>query len=1152
MIDRATAESLLDLGSRQPGGDLARRQLDGAVALHNILEREGTAYLADEVGMGKTYIALATAALFRHFNPRFSVLVIAPRANIQAKWIREYHAFVAHHLRFADLRNRGADGRPVRPPVSCENLPELLREVTLDPHRDFFTRLTSFSMPVHQGTGGERDAVRPWRDAIRAALPWIDRSALDLRNVEQFKGDVARAINCGLPTFDLVIVDEAHHLKHGFTPGVAARNAVLAGVFGRAGAGDDPRRFRGYGPRAARVLFLSATPIEESYRHLWNQLDVFGFGDRFPALAAGDPVAAKRDARRIVVRRVRELEIAGETFTKNGYRREWRGGGMSTHDEPIRIEDARQRLSVALVQKKVAETLGHERFNSSFQTGMLASFESFLETAATSRGDDGGGAFDDSGQAEDATEREGVDVAAVDRIARHHRRTFGAELPHPKMDRLVDALSDAWRTGRKALVFVRRVASVRELKRKLDERYDAWLLARLAAGVPPVARRRLARIERDYREERLKAIEAGASSRGDDSGGGSDTFFAWFFRGEGPPRVTSGANIQQRFGQASSIYGTFFEMHHVADLLGGCPPAEVPARLAAALGVTAPVLRDGLRSRARRYLTRAKKHGRGELFEAAQAAAFEWLGEVGGDRADEASGIWRERFAGSLARPHADEAPDVDRFLVIPTFFTELATRPELRERIWPASAGGIAIGFRERFLRAQLLAAAARLGHAFIDLYLVVLERIGSLDRGAQEEIEAGGDATSGLDTIHAYLDLLGRQMADAGREWSAFDELSQVASHYRLIVDVNLPEFGAAATSETSLAEARRLAATLLGRQQPVGGMSGDVNRTMVRQFRMPGYPLVLISTDLLQEGEDLHTFCSEVVHYGISWTPSSIEQRIGRVDRVGSQVERRLRSLDRRPDGAERLQVYYPYLGDTVEVLQVRRVLGRVNEFLRLMHEGIVTAPRGDPRIDIGRSLLAGGGMPLAIETRLTSSFGIDPKDLVGDVRALAVEPRAADSARARFRSLFDRRWPGVEIEWSASDRDHLRFGTMRMAGRIQPFTLQIRSFGPRLLIRCTSPVGIVRHAESAERVRTEIERTPVRVAAIELDDGDTYDLSVIEDVLLATDPASDVARAASIVRRACSSADRLELALLPDRDRDLAEFRPQLEREATSDG
>ena len=41
--------------------------------------------------------------------------------------------------------------------------------------------------------------------------------------------------------------------------------------------------------------------------------------------------------------------------------------------------------------------------------------------------------------------------------------------------------------------------------------------------------------------------------------------------------------------------------------------------------------------------------------------------------------------------------------------------------------------------------------------------------------------------------------------------------------------------------------------------------------------------------------------------------------------SYSERRLSDIEELPpDGAELLQVYFPHLGDTVEVLQVQRVL------------------------------------------------------------------------------------------------------------------------------------------------------------------------------------------------------------------------------------
>ena len=166
----------------------------------------------------------------------------------------------------------------------------------------------------------------------------------------------------------------------------------------------------------------------------------------------------------------------------------------------------------------------------------------------------------------------------------------------------------------------------------------------------------------------------------------------------------------------------------------------------------------------------------------------------------------------------------------------------------------------------------------------------------------------------------------------------------------DVNAPDARVTPPVETA-----RYFGSILRQQQPVGGMSGQVNKTLVQQFRMPGYPFVLVSTDLLQEGEDLHTFCSSVLHYGTSWTPSSMEQRIGRIDRVRSQSDRRLSGTAVLPEGADRLQVYYPHLEDTVEVLQVQRVLRRMDTFLRLMHEGL-SVPKGDhQRVDVSREMI-----------------------------------------------------------------------------------------------------------------------------------------------------------------------------------------------------
>jgi hypothetical protein len=178
-----TAAELLDFGGRI-GAEAARGQLEGAVALHNILEKRRLAYLADEVGMGKTYVALGVVALFRHFAPDFRVLIIAPRANIQRKWHKELRNFVANNVQFADLRVKAVHGGLARSVVLCDSLLELVREAALDANRDFIARMSSFSL----GLGEDSERWRVRRNELLKHLPWFDRNDFDLRNKDKFKG----------------------------------------------------------------------------------------------------------------------------------------------------------------------------------------------------------------------------------------------------------------------------------------------------------------------------------------------------------------------------------------------------------------------------------------------------------------------------------------------------------------------------------------------------------------------------------------------------------------------------------------------------------------------------------------------------------------------------------------------------------------------------------------------------------------------------------------------------------------------------------------------------------------------------------------------------------------------------------------------------
>jgi len=108
------------------------------------------------------------------------------------------------------------------------------------------------------------------------------------------------------------------------------------------------------------------------------------------------------------------------------------------------------------------------------------------------------------------------------------------------------------------------------------------------------------------------------------------------------------------------------------------------------------------------------------------------------------------------------------------------------------------------------------------------------------------------------------------------------------------------------------------------------------------MPGYPYVLVTTDILKEGEDLHLYCKDVYHYGIAWNPSDMEQRTGRIDRINSACYFGLKDDDEKTFDNS-LQVFYPYLADTLEVNQVAKVFNKMNDFVNTFYDITITSER-----------------------------------------------------------------------------------------------------------------------------------------------------------------------------------------------------------------
>ena len=1132
----------------------AESQLHGTVAACNMLARNRVAYLADEVGMGKTYVALAVAGVLRHQDPASRIMIIAPRENIQRKWQKELRNFVRTNWRVEDNRLRDLHGSPVRQPVLCDRFEDLAAAVLRHDDCDPILRMTTFSASVK-----ERAARQRLRAQLLGVAPWLADKLRGRCSPEEFRDRYGMALNAIVPPLDLLIVDEGHNLRKGFGRTVANRNRLLGLALGHPGV--DAKGCDWYGPRVKRLLVLSATPFETDYAELQRQLDVLGHGDAVLRNPSGTIVGKATDlldpdrgeeekralVRELLIRRVAYLRIAGEKWSKNMYRREWRRGGYREHDQPIEIRDQRQRLVLGLVQKKVSEVLGDRRFNNAFQIGMLSSFESFLESMANSKrrrrhraDDEDEPIFDGSDQTEDAVERRGIDTGALERVVETYRDRFGGTLPHPKLDTTADALASAFETGEKSLIFVRRVATVRELVQKLNRRFDEWVHRRMLERAPMLGDEINRLFERYHRESVRSEDFLREADAADDElrpgleedEGGTESFFAWFFRGTGPADVLSGAAMHKnRFASTSTIYSTFFDDDYVSWLLGR--PADPLAALRDHLGMATEELTGRLRGLAfanyRRRSTQRLRFPRLYVFEAYQAAGLTLLAAGSEPVATRARIVLEERFSHRQTRdeeaPNAFPGPGMG--IGITTFITELVRRCELRDEIWPKEEGpDFAESFRRREQRRELLSAMSRLGAAYIDLYTTAIAGIGSFALNAQPDSESSVESLAG-----DYLDLLERQRGEEG--FHAHAELSAAANAFDSILAVNFPD-----VHRHKLEALPAYIARVMQQQVPVGGMAGGVNHRLVQQFRMPGFPLLLATTDVLQEGEDLHTFCQRVIHYGIAWTPSAVEQRTGRIDRIGSLAQRSLEGRIASPDPSELIQVHYPHLQDTVEVLQVRRVLRRLNEFLRLSHKELVVRGNGESRISIDREIHDRLGEIPNIDQLLESAFPVRAADLCGGLTPGSVHrPDVATSERL-LAEWWDRLRDELGVEEFRKASRRVLEGVLPLNGeggepRRQQFTLTLRSqvIGEEILLRCESVVGEVDldDDELLDRLY-DLQRELGVVKVCTQARGRGGDLLFVRGSRLVHPVTTQDEEVFDLVRRIVGAADRLEAELL----------------------
>jgi len=958
------------------------KQVQGITTLYNLLCAQPVAYLADEVGMGKTYQALGLACLLWNLEPAARVMVVAPRGNVQRKWEADYTTFLQNNYLLRDDRVKDCLlGRPVREPVVCENLTDLVGKLVRDADRFFVLRLTSFMRPVIFSSGQKH--ARKVVDDKRASFqdmhfhPQGDlKDGLRTKTVAQDEAKQAcmawtgAAVNQSLPEIDLLIVDEAQNLRHRENQSCTNFRRVFGLYQSRAewdqelGRYLDLRKYLGCEPRTKvrRLLLLSATPAHSQVGDISSQLR-YGLGlehgDRLKNIIealerSGNDVRGASEALKHVM--VRRFRMFGP-LNKYGYRQE-EAPVMQVEQDPL------AELSTALVTKHLYRALKGK--GNRFRVGFLSSFESLQQSIKRQLREDEDGPEGIGSHTDE--EGQSLDAGFISRLDEAFVNKFGVHLVHPKQRYVVDQgrrILDAEHTSEvvKMLVFVRRLATVGEIVRDISAVYDEILGRRVAALFdiepgqvnPARLESRLQEMrtgddadEQEIETESPELQEPGRTSQYLDLFRSKDSAGGWFRR---------------LFNQGRSLWW-FFDENWARTLWWLETGRRIPLE---------EYLRDRDFSPSE---ARAAYPARHEAFYLAQLEFAQKHRDL-----DTVRSFLRQRYAKYVGEfDRSDDASRDARLLLRTSFWNELLER------------GGS--GYAS-FLTFKPAAVSEE------DLY-------------AREQTKAW--ISKNLRMSEPIVDLAAAYRAASGDPESLVEQfVSLVADQPKLVRRLEL------LTSHAPLIE-RTLGYDLqadryerldgwavFDDQNPVRGvLGGSGNRdTVTRQFNTPFFPDVIVCTDVLREGVDLHLFCDYVMHYGLAFSPGDIEQRTGRIDRYFSKT---CRAIEGSPGHEERLCISFPYLASTLDELQLARVLSRRNTVQNLMDQGL-PVPRFDPEIstrekaDQVKSLLLERSKDLRDDPfPATNGWGtttvVVSRELKGHDEARALLRRLLDHLRTRF--------------------------------------------------------------------------------------------------------------------------------------------------------
>ena len=978
-------KSILNLRSNDSiGEELANRQLEAITKSYLYLTKPGNniIYIADEVGLGKTYIAAGIAMLFRHFSgdtKNHKDLIIVPKKNLQDKWKKELKNFVSNNYLCDDdlIKQQYNFDEAIKDrlmPVRCT-----------DPISIF--RMTSFSNIA--ATQNRKSELYDYLLSYIFSNDEFARSVLNEawqfgyfnKGLESnLRKLLAYLMNALSPKINCLIIDEAHNYKYGIggdNYDESIRNETTARFLGAIQDNSILNNFPELRskikiPLAEKIICLSATPKDRSLLEIKNQFNCFSNKHILSdSNTAGD---IESRLKRFLLRGNLEYVLNTEVVSRNQCREEHRKGNVNKSEVaiPLTIDDSFDAVFWQLLQYKSIKHLDQKN-NASFEIGMLASFETYMadldrrslkNIEVSNEPEEKDKEDKEYEQTALRSIQESQDINIIRGIMASYYENFKKFPPHPKQTKLEDEIIEQLKRQEKSLIFVRRVASSYELEKRIKERFESEIVlgqylkftGKFTKYKTPELSMLISSFNNHYSEmlvaERL-----------------DDTLRLLLDKDEIK-------NVLLSFTELNNINYTaegliWLRITFESDQASAFK-ASISDYIKRSLVNISQTLKDVTISAINVTYNEYKRHSEKDE-------------EIDSKSEDTQSGYFfldyfkkgRKGFyyRQKMYRENWFEINPVilnNHFKYIEyqvhglnSLLSNIKIDPQKKKNQSFKLATETALNFFQQKGSLNTNSESinlnippplnettfiTRLLCEFCDVemrnwlekriktgnHILYLRDIKVLNALLRNILRNGSGLlpgfvadSTGLDFNDELLNLI------TGNEATfafVLKEIKTIVNDFDLIVAVNFQE-----RDESKIN-------AILRNLTPIVGTSGQDDRDrgiLAAQFRMPGFPYVLITTDIFREGEDLHSYCQNVYHYGIAWNPSDMEQRTGRIDRINSKSYRMLNKT-KELTFENKVQVFYPYLQNSVEVNQVVQLLRNLNNFVETFNDIVSDIP------------------------------------------------------------------------------------------------------------------------------------------------------------------------------------------------------------------